>query len=139
MTVSNQYDEYAKSIQKQLYELGYECDTDLDAGNTLNKKVRNAQLAHYNFILVVGEKETQSGTANVRTRDNKVHGEIPISEIIRRFNILVKSKTNVAEDEFGTIKAPASADGISKQVESVSLNQVDPVVQESSDSSAKYC
>ena len=28
---------------------------------TLNKKVRNAQLAQYNFIFVVGEKEMNSG------------------------------------------------------------------------------
>ena len=29
---------------------------------TLNKKVRNAQLAQYNFIFVVGEKEKTSGS-----------------------------------------------------------------------------
>ena len=28
---------------------------------TLNKKVRNAQLAQYNFIFVVGEKERDAG------------------------------------------------------------------------------
>lgn len=27
------------------------CEADLDDGNTLNKKVRNAQIAQFNFIL----------------------------------------------------------------------------------------
>lgn len=27
------------------------CDVDVDHGDTLNKKIRNAQLSQYNFIL----------------------------------------------------------------------------------------
>lgn len=37
-------------------------------------KVREAQLAQYNYILVVGEEEKTARTVNVRTRDNVVHG-----------------------------------------------------------------
>ena len=29
----------------------FKAEANLDAGETLNKKIRNAQLAHYNFIL----------------------------------------------------------------------------------------
>ena len=44
-------DEYAVETRDKLHAAGYMCDVDIDAGNTLNKKVRNAQLAQYNFIL----------------------------------------------------------------------------------------
>lgn len=37
----------------------------------LGKLVRKAQLARYNYILVVGEKEMQSNSVNVRKRDDK--------------------------------------------------------------------
>merc|ERR1711872_607754 len=37
-----------------------------DDSNTMNKKVRNAQIAQYNFIFVVGEKERSNKTVNVR-------------------------------------------------------------------------
>lgn len=37
-------------------------------------QVREAQLAQYNYILVVGEAEREARTVNVRTRDNIVHG-----------------------------------------------------------------
>lgn len=39
---------------KQFTEAGFMADADLDSGCLLNKKIRNAQLAQYNFIL--GEK-----------------------------------------------------------------------------------
>ena len=44
----------------------------MNCPDTMNKQVRNAQLAQFNFILVIGAKEMQNGTVNVRTRDNAV-------------------------------------------------------------------
>lgn len=41
-------------VCKQFTEAGFMADADLDSGCLLNKKIRNAQLAQYNFIL--GEK-----------------------------------------------------------------------------------
>lgn len=38
-------------VKKEIYEAGFMCDVDVDHGDTLNKKIRNAQLAQYNFIL----------------------------------------------------------------------------------------
>lgn len=76
------FNEYAKSVSEQLYKIGFMAEADLDDGDTMNKKIRNAQLAHYNFILVVGEKERAGNTVNVRTRDNKVHGEFTIDDLI---------------------------------------------------------
>lgn len=35
--------------------------------------------------LVVGEKEKEAGTVNVRTRDNQVHGERSIDDVLQRF------------------------------------------------------
>ncbi|XP_075537426.1 threonine--tRNA ligase isoform X1 [Dermacentor variabilis] len=86
--VGSAYDEYALQVRDQLREAGFRCDADLDPGCTLNKKIRNAQLDQYNFILVVGEKEKTSGTVNVRTRDNKVHGEFSLSDLVERLNRL---------------------------------------------------
>jgi len=38
-------------VKKEIYDAGFMCDVDVDHGDTLNKKIRNAQLAQYNFIL----------------------------------------------------------------------------------------
>ena len=54
----------------------------LDASaETINKKVRNAQLDQVNYILVFGEKE-QTGSLQIRTRDNKVFGPVKKEQFI---------------------------------------------------------
>ena len=52
------------------------------------------------FDLVVGEKEKTGGTVNIRTRDNKVHGERTISETVARLQQLQRSRSKQAEEEF---------------------------------------
>ncbi|KAM6224801.1 threonine--tRNA ligase 1, cytoplasmic [Rhynchocyon petersi] len=93
-------DEYAQKVRQQFHDAKFMADIDLDPGCTLNKKIRNAQLAQYNFILVVGEKEKTSGTVNIRTRDNKVHGERSVCETIDRLQQLKQSHSKQAEEEF---------------------------------------
>ncbi|RVE67921.1 hypothetical protein OJAV_G00086480 [Oryzias javanicus] len=93
-------EEYAEKVKQEFHNNGFMADVDLDPGCTLNKKIRNAQLAQYNFILVVGEKEKTSNTVNVRTRDNKVHGECSVEECIQRLTRLKASRSRNAEEEF---------------------------------------
>ncbi|CAL8250060.1 unnamed protein product [Boreogadus saida] len=93
-------EEYAQKVQKEFHGAGLMTDVDVDPGCTLNKKIRNAQLAQYNFILVVGEKERTSDTVNVRTRDNKVHGERSVKDCLDRLLQLKSSRSRNAEEEF---------------------------------------
>ncbi|CAN8029032.1 unnamed protein product [Ixodes persulcatus] len=98
--VGPMYDDYALEVKRQLCAAGFRCDADLDPGNTMNKKIRNAQLDQYNFILVVGEREKTSGTVNVRTRDNKVHGEFSVADVIERFSRLKREFVPDSEESF---------------------------------------
>jgi len=41
-------------VSDELYAAGYMCEPDVDDSDTMNKKIRNAQLAQYNFILGTG-------------------------------------------------------------------------------------
>jgi len=91
---------YASEVASQLRTAGFCCEADTDDSNTMNKKVRNAQIAQYNFIFVVGEKERSNGTVNVRTRDNKVHGEFSLAEVTDKFNRL-RDERILKSEEFG--------------------------------------
>eukprot|EP00075_Anas_platyrhynchos_P033666 XP_027322919.1 threonine--tRNA ligase, cytoplasmic [Anas platyrhynchos] len=93
-------EEYAQQVCSEFFEAGFMSDVDLDQSCTLNKKIRNAQLAQYNFILVVGEKEKANNAVNVRTRDNKVHGEISVSSAIEKLKKFKNSHIPNAEEEF---------------------------------------
>jgi len=86
--VAPPFNEYAKHVQKVMHDGGFCAEADTDDSNTMNKKVRNAQLAQFNFIFVVGEKERSNETVNVRTRDNKVHGEFTLSAVLSKFKEL---------------------------------------------------
>lgn len=102
----------------------------------MNKKVRNAQLDNYNFILVIGDKEQQTQTVNVRTRDNKVHGQVSIDEVVKRFKRLADTKTNKAEEDFG--------EGDQQKTAGVEVGLKDVKIDDSSESGgkmdpAKYC
>lgn len=100
LAVSSKFDEYAISVRNKLHAGGFCADVEIDPGLTLNKKIRNAQLEQYNFILVVGEKEMTHQTVNIRTRDNKVHGEHTLDDTIKRLQELKSSKCPNAEDMF---------------------------------------
>ncbi|OGE55321.1 hypothetical protein PENARI_c004G12111 [Penicillium arizonense] len=61
--------DYAEELQRILQGDKLNVDVDI-SGNTLQKKIRTGQLAQYNFIFVVGAQERESGTVNIRNRDD---------------------------------------------------------------------
>ena len=87
-------------MRERISAAGFRVTADTDAGITMNKKIRNAQLSQHNFILVVGEKEQTNGTVNIRTRDNKVHGEHSVDKVVERFTYFAQKRLLDSEDDF---------------------------------------
>ena len=56
-------------MQQRLSAAGFWSDVD-NGENTLQKKIRNGEIAQYNFILVVGQEELDGRAVNVRNRDD---------------------------------------------------------------------
>ncbi|KZV75646.1 tars protein [Peniophora sp. CONT] len=87
---------YAQSVADELKELGIYTDVDLGP-DTLNKKIRNGEIAQYNFLLVVGEQEENSRSVNVRNRDDvgtKARGTvIPLDQIAKQLETLKKTRS----------------------------------------------
>ncbi|XP_030043425.1 threonine--tRNA ligase, mitochondrial [Microcaecilia unicolor] len=100
ISVAPSTEAYAKEVLQRVHEAGFMVDIDADLGTTLNRKIRKAQLAQYNFLLVVGEKERKNSTVNVRTRDNKQHGEWTLEEVLARLSELQASRARDAEQQF---------------------------------------
>lgn len=73
--------DYCSDVRDKLHDEGFYVDVDLSK-NTFQKKVRNAQVAQYNYQLVVGKAEKENGTVNIRTRENTVEGEMKVDEMI---------------------------------------------------------
>lgn len=92
--VSTQFSEYAKKVARSLSmgqdaetttDSQYYVDVDSSPRDRLNKMIRQAQLQQYNFIFVVGQKEMDEGTVNVRTRKGEVLGTMGIDQVRKMF------------------------------------------------------
>ncbi|XP_056157747.1 threonine--tRNA ligase 1, cytoplasmic [Lampris incognitus] len=85
---------YARQVARRFREAGFMADLEEDKGATLNKKIRAAQLAQYNYIFVVGEKECVSGTVSVRTRTGKQLGRKSTEEVLTSLTQLRDTRSN---------------------------------------------
>ncbi len=85
--VDLKFADYAYEVQNQIHQAGFYVDVD-DSNRTLNKKIREAEVNQYNFILVVGQQEIDSKGVNVRTRENEVQGNVLVSELVAKFRTL---------------------------------------------------
>lgn len=72
---------YARRVRATLRAARFYADVDA-TDKKMQKKVREAQVAQYNYILVVGADEEAAATVNVRTRDNKVFGQRALNDVV---------------------------------------------------------
>eukprot|EP00740_Mantoniella_antarctica_P009276 CAMPEP_0181367474 /NCGR_PEP_ID=MMETSP1106-20121128/11429_1 /TAXON_ID=81844 /ORGANISM="Mantoniella antarctica, Strain SL-175" /LENGTH=731 /DNA_ID=CAMNT_0023483237 /DNA_START=149 /DNA_END=2344 /DNA_ORIENTATION=+ len=79
--ISEASKDYAGEVRRMLHHAGHHVKVD-NSDRKMQKKVREAQLEQWNYILVVGEGERTNGTVNVRTRDNVVHGEHKLDALL---------------------------------------------------------
>ncbi|XP_054794223.1 LOW QUALITY PROTEIN: threonine--tRNA ligase, mitochondrial 1-like [Prosopis cineraria] len=82
--VSEKSQSYAIEVRDKIHQAGYYVDADT-TDRKIQKKVREAQLAQYNYILVVGEEEAKTGQVSVRVRDNSDHKVMSIESLLKLF------------------------------------------------------
>ncbi|WP_394847159.1 threonine--tRNA ligase [Pendulispora brunnea] len=79
LTVSDKVDSYALESRDKLIARGIRADID-NSADKLGAKIRNARLARYPYLCVVGQKEAETGTLGVRSRDRGELGAISFDE-----------------------------------------------------------
>eukprot|EP00345_Euplotes_harpa_P017011 CAMPEP_0168346240 /NCGR_PEP_ID=MMETSP0213-20121227/18130_1 /TAXON_ID=151035 /ORGANISM="Euplotes harpa, Strain FSP1.4" /LENGTH=590 /DNA_ID=CAMNT_0008354807 /DNA_START=174 /DNA_END=1947 /DNA_ORIENTATION=- len=79
--VSHSFYEYAERVNQALKFNGFHSSVDL-SNLRLNKKIRNAQLEQWNYMLIVGKEEAESGMVNVRLRDGSIVGMLNVDDLI---------------------------------------------------------
>ncbi len=70
VTVADKFNDYAREVHNTLKSQDIRVSID-DSDDSLNKKVRNAEKMHINYILVIGEEEEKSGSVAVRNYKTK--------------------------------------------------------------------
>lgn len=82
LPIADRHNDYSKEIKETLKKEGFNVSIN-DKAETMNKKIRSAQLEKINYILVVGDKEQENKTVNVRTRDEEIIGEKTLPDFIK--------------------------------------------------------
>ncbi len=89
--IGEKQEEYAQNINRLLKEAGIR--TELDSTNeTLGKKIRNAKTSKTPYFLVIGDKEMESNTATLESRDAGQVGAFSVDEIIQKLQKEIKEK-----------------------------------------------
>ena len=83
ITIVDRVNDYANEVTNALKAKGIRAELD-DRSESANYKIRGAQLEKIPYMLVIGDKEVETGTVSVRTRDGKNLGAIPVDEFIAR-------------------------------------------------------
>ena len=88
--VSHYQNTYTHDLALRLHDQGFHIDVDL-SDHPLNRKIRDAQLQQFNFMLVVGDEEVSSNSVNIRSRCGNLLGSKSIEDTIVYFNQLVSN------------------------------------------------
>ena len=92
LAVSEKHNDYAEKILTELKNNGI--DAELTASDeTLGKRIRESEIQKIPYILIVGDKEIQNNSINVRHYKHGQEGEIKIEELIEKIENEIKEKT----------------------------------------------
>ena len=80
--VSEKQSAYAKELYEKLIQQNIRTHLS-DDNKTLGKRIREAELKKIPYILVAGERESKSGTVNVRSRHKEQLGEMDFEKFIK--------------------------------------------------------
>jgi threonyl-tRNA synthetase len=83
MTISEGQDEYARTVAQTLKKQGFRVQSDL-RNEKINYKIREHSLQKIPYLLVVGDKERESGQVAVRARGGANLGPMSLEAFIER-------------------------------------------------------
>ncbi len=91
--VSDEFDEYAKEINKKIKSSGINCEVDLKNHN-LNYKIREHSLSKIPLLLICGKKEVDSNSVTIRKLDSKKQENMELKKFLKTFSALNKASPN---------------------------------------------
>ncbi len=91
LPISEKHVEYAKDLAKQMHRDYVRVEVD-DRSEKIGYKIRQAQMAKVPYMLVVGDKEVEEGTVNVRKHGGDELGSVPFEEFFNSIKIEIKER-----------------------------------------------
>ncbi len=83
LPVSDRHNEYAGRVLAELRKAGVRVEAD-DRSESVGKKIRDAELGRYPYMLVVGDREQEAGAVAVRSHEDGELGAMPVAAFAER-------------------------------------------------------
>ncbi len=93
MPITDRTSDYANDVAAKLSAAGVRVETDL-RNEKIGYKIREAQMQKTPYMLVIGDREAESGAVAVRTRSGEDLGAMPLDAFIERITGEIKSRSN---------------------------------------------
>lgn len=98
MNITDKQADYVAKITHELKKQGLRVKSDL-RNEKIGFKIREHTLVHVPHLLVVGDREVETNTVSVRTREGKDLGVMPISQYIKLVRAEVEKRGRINEGE----------------------------------------
>ena len=92
LPITDRAADYAKRVAAQLEAAGVRVETDL-RNEKIGYKIREAQMQKIPYMLVVGDKEAESGAVAVRTRAGVDLGAMPLEAFAEKIKAEIRDRT----------------------------------------------
>ncbi len=81
--IADRHHDYARQVAAELDEAGIRVHADT-RNERMNAKIREAQVQKIPYMLIMGDRETEAGTASVRLRSGENLGALPVADVKAR-------------------------------------------------------
>lgn len=98
LPISDKYMPYCKKMYDMLFKAGIRVEID-SRSEKIGYKIREAQMEKVPYMLVLGEKEENSGMISVRTRDDGDLGEIAPDKFLEELEEKIKTRETIIKPE----------------------------------------
>ncbi len=85
LPISEKYNDYAKSVARQLDAAGVRPTIDL-RNEKIGRKVRDNELKRIPYMLIVGEQEQNDGTVSIRKQGSDERGVMSVADFAAKIN-----------------------------------------------------
>ncbi|MEE2775288.1 MAG: threonine--tRNA ligase [Acidobacteriota bacterium] len=92
LPVSEKFRRYAEGLSERLTGEGFRAEVDI-RDEKLGYKIRDAQVNKVPYMIVVGGREEEAGTAALRLRNGEDLGALPIDDIVLRLRDRTESRS----------------------------------------------
>ncbi|MCG6867338.1 MAG: threonine--tRNA ligase [Gammaproteobacteria bacterium] len=98
MNITDRQAEYAESVRETLTGQGFRVVSDL-RNEKIGFKIREQTLQRVPYLLIVGDREVETGTVAVRTRSGEDLGDMSIEDLSRKFAGEIASRGHSALED----------------------------------------